>query len=783
MHRLIQNIFTKSIIVSIALIFVPPAVVAELEEVVVTATKRETSEQDIPISIETVSGDLIQKMGINNLDDLAESVPNLTVGYGITSQLITIRGLGTGQERSFEQAVGMFVDGFYMPRSRQYQSAMFDVHRVEVSRGPQAVIHGLNATAGAISIVSNKTMPGDAFHAQISADYELEYGGPSVSGSIGGSPSDTLGLHAAFKYSDRDGFYKNTLTGVDEGDTEEVAVRLTAVWELQDNLTLTGKYEYSETDMDGNTGELFGTPASTATESPPLTSEVDGVLNWKRSSNGCNPDAFGGTALTDPLGIFPISCPGQFTTSDNILGKLEWEVADHVVTVLGGRSEFEYDIVVDIDTGPLSIIDTQIDEEFEQNAVEIRLTSPQGKTFEYMGGFYYQDWENRNRNPRILGPTALLGGFGPTTGIYSAAIFDQSSELLSVFGQLSYNFNDKFRITGGLRYVDEDKTSIYSSICSLGDVAAGVSADAGVLRPTLEFLGLCPEARVDGILFSRNSDDLMPEVSAQWHVNEDFMVYAKWGESSKSGGFQAVQSNLTTVFDPEYGDESAEGYEIGFKSRWLDNSAELNVTLFRNEFDDLQVTSFLIETTPTGAPIATAVINNAAKAVSQGIEVDARWQASDWLLIGGAFAYLDAEFDSFAVAPCHSSAVTATGTCDQSGRPLPLAADYSGNVYLNTAYPLSGNINFIADVNVSFSGEYFTDGPLDPIGLQDDWTKLSARVGIAAADDRWSLAVVGRNLTQEEVLASSQVFTPTFFGYLYPPRTVMLQGSYRFGGE
>lgn len=768
-------------LISLAVLLTPVYAQGVLEEVIVTATKRELSEQDIPISIETVAGDYIRNMSVNDLNDLDEAVPNLTVGYGITTQAITIRGLGTGQERSFEQAVGMFIDGFYMPRSRQYQSPFLDVQRVEVARGPQAVIHGLNATAGAISIVTNKTRPGDPFFAEMTADYELEYGGGSVIGVIGGSPSESLGLRAAIKYADRDGFFENTYTGVDEGDTDEVMARVSAVWDLDSNVTLTLKYEHGSAEMEGNTGEIYGTPGALATESPPFISGMDGMLNWKRSSNGCRPDVLGNAAAIDPLGLFPDNCPKQSTQNDTILAQLDWQIADHTLTVLGGHSEFEYDITVDLDTAALSIVDSSIDEDFEQDAVEVRLTSPQGGMFEYLAGVYYHQWDNHNENAAAFGPAAL----GPDNLLDTTAIFDQRSELWSVFGQVSFNFNELFRISGGVRYVDEDKSSTYDSTCRFGIISAGLLLEAAALglRPAFEAGGLCTQARVDGTSFSRNTDDVMPEVSVQWNATEDLMVYAKWGESAKSGGFNAAQRNLPAVFDPEYGDESATGYEVGFKSRWLNDTAELNVTLFRTEFDDLQVNSFLVTTAPSGAAIVTSVINNAAQAVSEGIELEGRWAISDWLLVGGSFAVLDAEFDKFPIAPCHTSAASTTGTCDLSGKPLALAADWSGNAYVNTAFPVSDSINFIADVNISFSDDYFTDGPLDPIGLQDSWTKLSARVGVAAPDDRWSLAFVGRNLTEEEVLSTSQAFGSTFLGYLEPPRTIMLQGRYRLGGE
>ena len=123
----------------------------KLEEVTVTATKREQSIQDIPISIQAITGEAIDDFAVTNIQDLSARVPNLIIGYGITAQSVSIRGLGSGQDRSFEQSVGMFSDGVYLPRSRQYRNPFFDVERVEVMRGPQAVLQGLNSTAGAIS--------------------------------------------------------------------------------------------------------------------------------------------------------------------------------------------------------------------------------------------------------------------------------------------------------------------------------------------------------------------------------------------------------------------------------------------------------------------------------------------------------------------------------------------------------------------------------------------------------------------------------------------------------
>jgi outer membrane receptor protein involved in Fe transport len=353
----------------------------------------------------------------------------------------------------------------------------------------------------------------------------------------------------------------------------------------------------------------------------------------------------------------------------------------------------------------------------------------------------------------------------------TTGIFELDSELWSVFAQATWNINEQFRITGGVRYTDEEKGVLRDSRCNFGIISAQL------LIPFAN--ALCPDPVLDGFTDERSSDNVMPEVSGQWYVTEDFMLYAKWGESAKSGGFASATSVAPS--DLEYGDEDATGYEVGFKSRWFDGRAELNVTWYRTEFKDLQVNSFRVVDLGGGLIQTIPTIKNAAEAVSEGVEVDGRWAPTDWLTLGGSFAYLDAEYESFRQGQCNTVNATPTGICDLSGQRLPLAAEWSGNVYADFQYPISGNINLVAYLGVAFSDEYTTDGSLDPAGLQDSWTKVNARFGVADANDRWSLAIVGRNLTEEDVLSTTQPFGTYFLGYLEPPRTILLQGSYRFG--
>ena len=783
--------FTKSIYrvivaTSSLLIFCVPSVLAQevtLEEIVVTATKRDTSTQDIPLSLQTMSGDAMDNMLITDFTELQSAIPSLRVGYGITAETVVIRGLGSGAERSFEQSVGMFIDGFYMPRSRQYQSPFFDVSRVEVARGPQSVVHGLNSTAGAISVISNKSLPGDPFTADIIVDTELEFGGESASIVLGSGIGENFGLRVAGKFSDRDGHYKNSFTGQDEGDTEDELIRVIAVWSITDSTSLTLKHESAKRESFGDQGELFSFAGGAAVE------PNDNSLNFERSTNGCLPDRSGFASTMGVSGFYDLPCSGQRTDLQTTVANLEITLKNHVVSIVAGHSEFEYDVLVDLDTSSDSFVDASIDENFEQDAFEIRLTSNKGGRFHYMIGAYYHDWKNFNSQPGVFGPATLggvLSGAGPAfpvdVAVFSAGEFLQSSQVSSVFAQGTWQVSEKLSITGGLRYIDEDKDSVYDAPCQLALIPSDQRTPQALPGP----LNLCnSNPAVVGLKVERSSDNLLPEIAFQWHISDSVMIYGKYGESVKGGGFTTATRNPPADFSPsdqEYQDENATGIEFGIKSRWMNDRLELNAAIFDTDFDDLQVNTF----TPTGAVIVQNV-TNAASASSQGLEIDFRYAASEWLQLGGAWSFQSVKYGSFVNGTC-SIASGMASPCDQSGQPLPNAPDWAGTLYADMTVPIFGNMNLVANLSVSLSDEHFTDGSLEPAGLQSSWTKVDARIGVEASDGRWSLTLVGRNLGNELVLSQSQsffnnTFAPTYLGYLEPPRKIFLQGRYRFGGE
>ncbi|MDZ4729656.1 MAG: TonB-dependent receptor [Xanthomonadales bacterium] len=748
------------------LAFQSSAVIAQgvLEEILVTATKREMNLQDVPLSIEVATGEHIENFRIVDLTDLSASIPNFTVGENLTMQSITMRGFGSGQERSFEQSVGMFIDGIYMPRGRQYRGPFLDIERVEVVRGPQAVLFGLNSTAGAVSIVNRRTRPGDAFTADLTADYELEYGGPSATVVMGGSPHETLGLRIAAQVTEREGFFENATSGRDEQDMSQQVLRISGIWEPSDKVSVDAKYEYASYDVDDTPGEAFGTPATNSFE------PNDGVLNWRNSPDLALITAYGDHAFRSG------NEAGVFAESHNLSAKVDIAIGENTLTLLGGYTELDYDMVLDVDRSPVPFLAGAIEESYDQTSFEARFESATGGRFEYLVGAYYQESQLYNANITIQNLAARRLPFPPGN---NTSYYDLDSDLWSTYAQGTYNFHERARVTAGLRYVDESKSVERNRLCGVYLPDVGFVPSIGT-PPNAS----CPNAlSSNGFMADRSSEHWMPEIIGQWDVDENNMFYAKWASSDKGGGF-ASDTNIGPN-GVEFDDESATGYEVGLKSTVADGRGQLNLAFFYTEFDDLQVKTSATVNLPNGGVTFAPIVGNAAKASSEGVEINGTWAVTEALTMGASFAILNAQYDEFNRSSCNSAnAATAdpvSRLCDLGGQELPYAPDWSGNVFADFEQPINSALVFKSGVQVSFSDEYFTNPTLDPIGLQDGWTRVDLRLGVAAADDLWSVMLIGRNITDEAVLGGSTTLLGYAVGYLEPPRTVLIEGRYRFG--
>ena len=698
-HRFFRNLSRVSLAVAAATV-VGSTQAAVLEEIVVTAQKRTESLQDVPISITTIGGAKIDQAGIANLEDLSAYVPNLMLSENAVATSIVMRGIGPGANQSFEQSVGMFVDGVHLPKGRQTRTGLFDLERVEVLRGPQGTLFGKNTLAGAINVTSATPRPGDETSGKLAYGIESN-DGQSIEAAIQGSITDNFAVRFAFKDREDDGYLNNSLIGgVDGPTTDETLWRIAATFTPSDNTTVEFKHTegehtrvggtaiISELDRVQNVGAATGLAfAVINTFFPQVAPNVaSGAQDPLRDAI-----SLGGNALAASLGraTVPGEKPeGTDTDNSETSLKIETELNNGMtLTSVTGFSEYEYEDGIDADFLPIRFIGRSDISEFDQFSQEIRLASDPSERFSYVTGLYYTD--ATQEIDRIVGFDGTLGlptgltpfiGFrtllavpGATTaalglpfGVNGLTSFDQigrvsnwrqDTESWAVFFQGEYQISDSLTLTAGLRYTEEDKDVTAST--RITDDTSGLATPSGSPFAGAVLRGVAPTTFDHDFVDSRTTDQLIPAVTLQWDRSDDSQFYFSYSEGFKSGGFNAVDDQAPNL-DPAqrvvingvdqvpgtgfvYEDETAQSFEIGGKHTLADGSMNLNWALFSSEYDDQQISTFV------GIGFE---VRNAASSEVDGLEVDWRWQATDNLMVGANVALLDASYGSFPRAGC-----------------------------------------------------------------------------------------------------------------------------------
>ncbi len=784
-------------------VFLASAQAQMLEEVVVTAQKRVESLQDVPISVSAINGTKIVQAGITELQDMTAYVPNLTMNETGIGTNITIRGVSSGINQGFEQSAGMYIDGIYYGRAQLARAPFLDIERAEVLRGPQSILFGKNSIAGAISLTTAK--PTDEFEGSFTALYEPGDEEYNIRGVVSGPFSENFRGRVALLISGMDGYYDNTTNGRGEPNEDEMLGRATFEWDVTADLTATLKVEAGSFDAKGRFLEAVnpvelpgGTPYSAVLGLFGTALETD--QNFDRQSNG---DISNNETM-------------------NVTFTAEYAWGEHTITSITGYNGYEFDEECDCDFIDAVVFTADQDEEFDQISQEIRIASPVGETIEYIGGFFYQhsdlDFRDGINVPTnsILPPAlfAATGGLSPAlAGASTQRTFEQESDLWAVFAQVTWNVTDDWRLTVGGRYTDEQKDA---SRRQFHVDAAGV--DNGFANPLLNTLfGLFriePYATVNG---SRSEDRFTPHVNLQWDATDDAMLYFTYSEGFKAGGFD-VRSNaspdpttsnaihtptflgvLGATGDPvaaaaaaqltgvlEYEEEVADTFELGGKFTLLNGAAELNIALYRTEYTDLQTSQF--------DGTLGFNVTNAGEATVQGIEIDGRWAVTDNLTLIGAFAHLDFEYDRFPNAQCAfgqaPNSTTNPGLCDVSGQRREYTPSFTGNLTGDHTWAISDNLEVHTTLDLIYMDDYIAAPTLDTRLSQDAYMKVNARIGVGAPDGSWEIAVVGRNLTDQEVVTFGNILPVSttltggtgtaYYGFYDRPRSIAVQGSIRF---
>lgn len=763
-----------------------------LEEILVTAQKRTESLQDVPVSVNTVSGLKIADTGISNLEDMTTLVPNLTMNQTGIGTVVAIRGIGSGINQGFEQSVGQYIDGIYYGRAQLARAPFLDLAQVEVLRGPQGILFGKNSIAGAISMQTAK--PTDSFEGSLTALYEPNHGETDLRLVVSGPLNDDISGRLAILDRSIDGYYTNTALNRTESDETIKAYRGSIYWTPNNNLSLLLKAETATFDVKGrfleavNAVELpGGTPyASVLSLLTGGAYTLETQQNFTRSANGDSSD----------------------NNTDNITLNLEYAFGEHTLNWISGYNAYDYLELCDCDFTGAPIFNGYLTEDFDQLSQEIRLTSPVDQTISYILGGFYQTSDLAFSDSvdiptdSIL-PLALNNLVGPTLasltpGAATRRNFTQDNDVWALFAQATWNINNAWRLTLGGRYTSERKSATREQfhITPTGTrLPEGAPSD-----PYNIIFGLFYFEPYDLISAKRSEESFTPVITLQHDLSPDTMLYATYTTGFKAGGFDArsnanpdplvVNALRAGVLDIigvfEYDDEKTKSVELGGKFTFADGAAELNAAIYRMEFDNLQTSQF--------DGVLGFNVTNAGKATSQGLELDARWALTSHTTLSGSLAYLDFAYDQFPNAQCYfgetpnSSAYP--GLCDRAGQRREFTPEYQAAVSLNYQRPITSALELRALLDLTYSDDYFSSPTNDPNLLQDSYTKVNLRLGLGAVDGRWEVALVGKNLTDESVasfgnqLPVSTTLTggsgTAYYAFYDRPRSVALQASMQF---
>jgi len=746
----------------------------EIEEIVVTAQKTEQSAQDVPISISTIDGEFMKDVGATNMQDLAPYIPNLTFSSDTDPALaqINIRGFGTNPlNAAFESSVGFAQDDLFFGRPSYVADAMFDIERIEVLRGPQGTLFGKNTVAG----VFNTFSYGPSDH--LTADIRAAGAFPAedrLEAAVGGPLAKWLQARVAVLNFDRFGELENTKLDRNDDRFRQQAGRAKLRLLPTDDVTIDLTFFGSRIRSRYWPLQLYKMDADTRTYLERFDPKVED-------------DPYDHRLSQDADGFLDKDALAQSMKATWKLGE-SGELAgfrDAELVLVAGNTTLGIDSLVDLDASPADIGRLSVVSDYDQQSVELRVAGhhPSGP-FGFghgldlvTGGYFFRSGFDQVSQiaagadfGSYLGTNDVLQLATMQNGVGTGAVFlpgignvlnvvgnrvigddryrldyDLDVDAYAWFGQATWRVLESWAITPGLRFNYEKKNATATG--------RGECAQKSLGGPCIIETALSADDYAARNL-KRSESDLSPKVSLQYFWGEDATFFATWARGFKSGGFNG---SSFTGDDLEFEDEKAATWEVGAKTKLFDKKLAVNLTLFRTEFENLQVLAF------NGAFFDVA---NAGSATSQGAELDFLWLTPlDFLEIGGALGLLDATYDEYRDAPAPISHGIRT-TQDLSGRPVALAPKETASLTPTVTLPLPffglgarGSMDFL------YTGPQYTDTDLDPVTHVDGNFYLSSRVSVGPPTGAWSVTAGGSNLTDAGV--ANQILDTVFFPGTY----------------
>jgi len=702
-----------------------------IEDVIVTAQKREQRLQDVPVAVTALTAETLEARNVSEVADVARLAPSLTVTESgqATNNSINIRGIGTTAfSIGVEAAVAAVVDDVALVQQGQAFSPLADIARIEVLRGPQGTLFGKNASAGAINIVTQG--PTDYLTGQLTAvattdrEYRLE-------GSVSGPLGDKAGFRLNAFHVDRDGYIKNAFTGNWLNGEEASGVRARLDVQPTDRIDLAFVASYSD-------------------------SEVDSVNRTFRSATP-NATIFGASVATNFAGI--TLSPSNYTVRLNTepvnksesqlySAKATFDLGFASLSSITSYQDWKFSFIEDLDnlaiptltvpTNPASPLAPDGSYQFSDFhttnfAQELRLASNSEGPFNYLLGAYYADSStdrSLDRGPNTL--ATFVAGVGNTT--------------YALFGQATYDFTPQTHLDLGLRWGSED-INVYF----------------------LNRLATATTCRTAACVGESSEESTTYKIALRQDLSDDVMVYASFATGYKGQGYDVSTSFTPAQAATPVRSEGSDAYEIGMKSRFAEGRIQANLTGFWTDYTDFQTQS--VEEDPVGSGTFVNRLRNVGTVRSRGVELDGAARVTQQFRVDFSAAYIDARITEFPNAPCFNGQTLAEGCIDVNPSPTVLTGqqDLAGKRLTNSPkfkYSLAGTYDLplpSLPFDAFFSGEYayrtgvnFALGD-NPRQYQGAYGVFNANLGLDDKEGRYRATLFVNNLFNEHYASNIAV--------------------------
>lgn len=711
----------------------PMATAAErsefLEEIVVTAQKRTQAYVDVPVSVATFSGEILDLANTDNFQDLVQVAPSLThtQSGGMRGDGILIRGVGTTAFQSgVEPTVSTVVDGVVLGRTGSFLSDLVDIERVEILRGPQGTLFGKNASAGVVNVITKRPTDETEGMIRVSATDDDQQ---TVEALISGGLSDNVRGRLSAFWKDFDGFIDNEFNGDTLNGDQSQGFRGKLEIDLSDSSNLLIIADYTEQDRNCCTWTIRNVG-----ETPqflPLLAFDTASLDIGDDNN----EVLLGTPVFSDMEQSGISAEytldlDRFTLT-SITAYRTWEIETQQDVDNMPFTEPTYGRLLITSNGGLT--------EQDQFSQEIRLSTNDWDKVNFTVGLFYwrQNLERYfEREIQIcavpgfspdIPPETTACGFGITQfGFFNTEV---DTDNIAAFGQADIELNEDWMLSVGLRYTYDDLEFDFS-------------------RPTdpIAFPAV-PAFTGSG---GDDDTDLSGKLALQWNKSDNTMFYGSFTRGYKSQGFDIIFGMTPERFDP-IDPETSKAFELGMKSEFWDRRARLGVTLFHTLFEDFQGQAF-------DDAESAFVLTSAGEVVTRGLEVDLTVKPTENLLLNAAVAFTDAYYKEFENGPCWTGQTAAQGCIvnangasqqDLKDADVPNSPDVKFTIQARYDIRLDGPMDMYISSNIRWQDDAVSAVNQRPSLDIDSYGIVDLNVGFESDDGRWSAVFFAKNLFDE----------------------------------